>query len=85
MNSKWKDMTTMQKSGFIILLLGAALMLVSVVKPSLFPINMTSPALIIITVGEAMDYWQKSKKWAWLFIGAAVIAMACFVLELCLL
>lgn len=85
MNSKWKDMTAMQKSGFIILLLGAALMLVSVVKPSLFPINMTSPALIIITVGEAMDYWENKRKLAWFFIGAAVICLAAFILELCIL
>ena len=46
MNEKWKEMTSMQKAGFIILCLG-----------------------------EAMDYWQKNKKWAWLFIGAGAIAM----------
>ena len=85
MNMKWKDMTSMQKAGFIIVCLGAALMVVAIVKPSLFPVSMTTPALVVISVGEAMDYWQKSRKWAWLFIGAAVIAMACFVLELCLL
>ena len=85
MNEKWKDMTSMQKAGFIIVCLGALLMLVGVVKPGLFPINMTTPAIVVMTVGEAMDYWQKSKKWAWLFIGAGAIAMVCFILELCLL
>lgn len=85
MNLKWKDMTSMQKTGFIVLCLGALLMLVDIMKPELFPVNMTTPALAVMSVGEAMDYWQKSKKWAWLFIGAAVIAVACFVLELCLL
>ena len=85
MSLKWKDMTSMQKTGFIVLCLGALLMAVAVVKPDLFPVNMTTPALAVISVGEAMDYWQKSKKWAWLFIGAAVISMACFALELCLL
>ena len=85
MNEKWKDMTSMQKAGFIILCLGALLMLVGVVKPEFFPVNMTTPAIVVMTVGEAMDYWQKSKKWAWLFIGAGAIAMVCFILELCLL
>lgn len=41
MNEKWKDMTSMQKAGFIIVCLGALLMLVGVVKPEFFPVNMT--------------------------------------------
>ena len=85
MNEKWKDMTSMQKAGFIILCIGAALMVLSWVAPGLFPISMTTPALVIMSVGEAMDYWQKNRKWAWLFAGAGVICMACFLLELCLL
>ena len=85
MNLKWKDMTSMQKIGFIIVCLGAVLVVVSMMKPELFPVSMTTPAIAVMSVGEAMDYWQKNKKWAWLFIGAAVISMACFVLELCLL
>ena len=85
MNVKWKDLTSMQKIGFIITCIGAALVVVAMMKPELFPVNMTTPAIAVMTVGEAMDYWQKNRKWAWLFIGAAVIAMACFILELCLL
>ena len=85
MNVKWKDLTSMQKIGFIITCIGAALVVVAMMKPELFPVNMTTPAVAVMTVGEAMDYWQKNRKWAWLFIGAAVIAMACFILELCML
>ena len=85
MNVKWKDLTSMQKIGFIITCIGAALVVVAMMKPEFFPVNMTTPAVAVMTVGEAMDYWQKNRKWAWLFIGAAVIAMACFILELCLL
>ena len=85
MNEKWNEMTSLQKAGFIVLCLGAALMVVSWIKPDLFPVKMSTPALVIMSVGEAMDYWQKSKKWAWLFIGAAVICLATFILELCLL
>ena len=47
--------------------------------------DMTTPGIAVMSVGEAMEYWEKNRKWAWLFIGAAVIAMACFALELCLL
>ena len=85
MNSKWKDMTPLQKIGFIIACLGAVLVAVSMMKPELFPVNMTTPAIAVMSVGEAMDYWQKNKKWAWLFAGAGVVSMAFFVLELCLL
>ena len=85
MKTKWKDMTSMQKTGFIVVCLGAILMLVGILKPELFPVNMTTPAIAVMTVGEAMDYWEKNRKWAWLFIGAAVICMANFILELCLL
>ena len=85
MNVKWKDMTSLQKAGFIIACLGSVLVVVSIIKSELFPVNMVTPAIALTTVGEAMDYWQKNKKWAWMFIGAAVICMACFVLELCLL
>ena len=85
MNMKWKDMTTMQKIGFIITCLGAVLVAVAMMKPELFPVSMTTPGIAVMSVGEAMDYWKKDRKWALLFIGAAVISMACFVLELCLL
>lgn len=85
MNQKWKDMTSMQKTGFIVVCLGAVLMLVSILKPELFPVSMITPAIAVTSVGEAMDYWQKQRKWAWIFVGAAAISLACFVLELCLL
>lgn len=85
MNLKWHEMTAMQKAGFIILCIGAVLMVVAVIKPDLFPIKMTTLALVIMSVGETMDYWQKQRKLAWVFIGATVICLASFILELCLL
>ena len=85
MNQKWKDMTPMQKAGFIILCIGAALMVAAMMKPDLFPIKMTTPALVIMSVGETLDHWEKQRKFAWLFAAATVICLACFVLELCLL
>ena len=82
---KWNEMTSMQKIGFILVCLGGVVVVADMMKPDLFPINMITPGIAISSVGEAMDYWEKNRKWAWLFIGAAVISMACFVLELCLL
>ena len=79
MNTKWKDMTPMQKIGFVIVCIGAALVAVAMMKPDLFPVNMTTPAIAVMSVGEAMDYWQKNRKWAYLFIAAGVICLACFV------
>jgi hypothetical protein len=82
---KWNEMTSIQKIGFFVLCIGAALAAVSMMKPDLFPVNMITPGIAIMSVGEAMDYWEKNRKWTYLFISAAVISMACFVLELCLL
>ena len=84
MNEKWKEMTSLQKAGFIVLCLGAVLMLAGVVKPDLFPVEMTYPAIVIMSAGEAMDYGEKNRKWAWLFAGAGAICLVCFLLGLCL-
>jgi hypothetical protein len=86
MNTKWKDMTAMQKAGFVILCIGAAMMLVAFLKPGFFPVQIdTTLALVVMSVGEAMDHWEKSRKWAWLFIAAGVICLVCWGLELFLL
>ena len=82
---KWNELTSMQKIGFILVCLGGVVVVADMMKPDLFPINMITPGIAISSVGEAMDYWEKNRKWAWLFIGAAVICMASFILELCLL
>ena len=79
---KWNEMTSMQKIGFVVLCIGAVLMIAAVLKPALFPANMTTYAIAIMSVGEAMDYWQKNRKWAYLFIAAAVISAGCALLEL---
>ena len=86
MSTKWKDMTAMQKAGFVILCIGAAMMLVAFLKPGFIPAQIdTTLALVVMSVGEAMDHWEKSRKWAWLFIAAGVICLVCWALELFLL
>ena len=85
MNMKWNDMTTMQKVVFIITCIAAVLVVIANVKPDLFPINITYPAIAVVTVGEAMAYWKQNRKWAYLLIAGAVVSMAFFALELCLM
>ena len=86
MNTKWKDMTPLQKAGIIITFFGAALVVVAMLKPDLFPIKInTTVAISVMSLGEAMEHWEKQRKWAWLLAGAAVICMACYLLEIVLL
>ena len=86
MNTKWKDMTKLQKVGTIITIIGAVLVVVTMVKPDLFPVKInTTVAISIMSLGEALEHWEKQRKWAWLLGGAAVLCMACYLLELFLL
>ena len=79
---KWNEMSLMQKIGTVLIFVGAALMLIGVMKPALFPVDMTTIALVVMSVGEALDHWEKKRKWAYLFIAAAVICLACYLLAL---
>lgn len=86
MEAKWKDMTTLQRVGIIITFIGAALVIVAMLKPDLLPVNIdTTVAIAIMSAGEAMERWEKNRKLAWLLAGAAAICTACYILELCLL
>ena len=55
------------------------------VKPDLFPVDLTCPAIAVITVCEAVVYWKEKRKWAYLMLAGAVISIVCFVLERTLL
>ena len=77
---KWNEMTIMQKIGTVLIFGGAALMLVGILKPALFTVDMTTIALVVMSVGEALDHWETKRKWAYLFIAAAVICLACALL-----
>ena len=76
---KWNEMTIMQKIGTVLIFGGAALMLVGILKPALFTVDMTTIALVVMSVGEALDHWETKRKWAYLFIAAAVICLVCAV------
>ena len=85
MKLDWKNMPLMQKVIFIITCIAAVLVIIANMKPDLFPVNITYPAIAVVTVGEAIAYWKEKRKWAYLMIAGAVISMAFFLLELCLL
>ena len=82
---KWKSMPLSHKIATIIAGLAAVVWLVHQVKPNLLPVDPTYPAIAVVTVCEAVVYWKDKRKWAYLLIGAAVIFLACFLLELMLL
>ena len=81
----WKNMSLSHKIATIIAGLAVVVWLIQHVKPDLFPVDPTYPAIVVVTVCEAVVCWKEKRKWAYLLIGAAVICLACFLLELMLL
>ena len=81
----WKNMPLSHKIATIISGLAVVVWLIPKVKPDLFPFDPTYPAIAVFTLCEAVVCWKDRRKWAWLLIVAAVICLACFILELLLL
>ena len=85
MNTKWKDMTRMEKVSLIISCIAAFAIALALRKQDLFPVDITCPAIAIATAFEALAYWKKKRKWAYLLLAAAVISLIFFVLDLFLI
>ena len=81
---KWKNMPLSHKIATIIAGLAVVVWLIHQVKPTLFPVDPTYPAIAVVTVCEAVVYWKDRRKWAYLLIAGAVISLAFFFLELML-
>ena len=81
----WKNMPLSHKIATVIAALAVVVWMIPKVKPDLFPLNPTFPAIAVFTVCEAVVYWKEKRKWAYLLIAGAVISLACFFLELMLL
>ena len=81
----WKNMPLSHKIATIISGLAVVVWLIHQVKPDLFPVDPTYPAIAVFTICEAVVYWKKQRKWAYLLIAAAVISLASFLLGLMLL
>ena len=81
----WKNMPLSHKIATVISGLAVVVWLIHKVKPDLFPFDPNYPAIAVVTVCEAVVYWNEKRKWAYLLIAGAVISLACFFLELMLL
>lgn len=80
----WKNMSLTQKIATIISGIAVVVWLIHKVKPDLLPINPTYPAIAVVTLCEAVVYWNTQRKWSYLLIGAAVVSLAFSILELTL-
>ena len=80
----WKSMPLSHKIATIISCLAVVVWLIHKVKPELFSVDPTCPAIAVFTVCEAVVYWQKKRMWAYLLIAGAVISTAVFLLEMML-
>ena len=80
----WKNMSLTQKIATIISGIAVVVWLIHKVKPDLLPINPTYPAIAVVTLCEAVVYWNTQRKWSYLLIAGAVISLAFSILELTL-
>ena len=80
----WKKKPLYHKIATIISILAVVVWLIYRVKSDLFPFDPTCPAIAVFTVCEAVVYWKDRRVWSYLLLGAAVISVACFILELML-
>ena len=81
----WKTKTPVQKVAFVIACIAVAAWAAWKVMPDIFPVDPTYPAIAVFTVCEAVDCWKQKRKWSYLLIAGAVISLASFILELCLM
>lgn len=84
MNTNWKDMSPLEKVALIVNCIAALLVALALRDQNLFPVDITCPAIAIATVLEALAYWKKNRKLAYLLIAAAAISLVFFILDLCL-
>ena len=85
MNMNWKDMTPLEKVALIVSCIAAFVVALAMRNQDLFPVDITCPAIAVATALEALAYWKKNRKLAYLMIAAAVVSLAFFILELCLI
>lgn len=81
----WKDMPPAHKIAAVIAGIAFAFWVIAQLKPDLLPIDPTCISIAVVSLCEAVIYWKEKRKWAWLLIVAAVICLACVVLDFMLL
>ena len=78
-------MTPLEKVALIVSCIAAFVVALAMRNQDLFPVDITCPAIAVATALEALAYWKKNRKLAYLMIAAAVVSLAFFILELCLI
>ena len=81
----WKNMPLLHKIATIIASLAVMVWAIQQMKPTLFPIDMTYPAIAVATACEAVVYWKENRKWACLLFAGAAICLGVFIIEQMLL
>jgi hypothetical protein len=81
----WKNKPLSHKIATVIAGLAVVIWVIAQLKPDLFPVDPSYFSIAVVTLCEAVVYWKEKRKWAYLLIAAAVICIACTVLELMLL
>ena len=76
---KWNEMPLAHKIATIISCIAVVVWLLPKLKPNLLPFDPTYPAIAVFTLCEAVIYWDKERKWAYLYIAGAVISMVCYI------
>jgi hypothetical protein len=77
----WKNMPLSHKIATVIAGLAVVAWLIPYVQPALLPFDPTYPAISVFTACEGVVYWKQKRKWSVLLFAAAVICLACFLLE----
>ena len=77
----WKNMPISHKIATIISVIAVLVWLIYKVKPDMFPINPTYPAIAVFTICEAVVYWKNKRIWSYILIAGAVISLICYFLE----
>ena len=81
----WKAMPMAHKIATVIAAIAALFWVIGNIKSDLLPFDPTYPAISVVTLCEAIIYWNRKRKWAYLLIAAAFICLGCFILEQLLL
>ena len=81
----WKNKPLSHKIATVIAGIAVVIWVIAQLKPDLFPVDPSYFFIAVITLCEAVVYWKEKRKWAYLLIAAAVICIACVILELMLL
>jgi MFS superfamily sulfate permease-like transporter len=80
----WRNLSLTQKVATVVAGIAVILAVMGSATPERFPVNINAPCIALFTLCEAIINWNGRRKFSYVLIGAAVISMASFLLELSL-